>query len=81
MSKNVTIEDLHIAADWLDINNGEAGEKESCQRVREMLLRMIEQREKDIIARKISQKLGISEKQVRQTKTWNETIQNLLKDK
>lgn len=40
----VTFEDLHVAAEWLDINEGEFGEMESCQRVMKMLLREADRR-------------------------------------
>jgi hypothetical protein len=40
----VTIEDLDVAAEWLDINDGDNGEKESCRAVAAWLRKEVERR-------------------------------------
>lgn len=45
MKQRVTVNDLLVAADWLDCNEGEGGEAEACNRVARLLVKMAEQRD------------------------------------
>lgn len=61
----VTIYDLVVAAEWLDNNEGEAREQESCQRVAEWIRRQIDRREKEAVVKEVSRKTGAGPASVR----------------
>jgi hypothetical protein len=52
-------EDLDAAAAWLDFNEGEHGEKESCHRVAEALRAEVERREEDRKIKVVAKENGV----------------------
>lgn len=50
----VSINDLYVAAEWLDVNEGEEGETHSCHRVSDWLRREAARRENEKIIREIA---------------------------
>lgn len=69
MPKKPSPEDFLTAAEWLDVNEGDDGEKESCHRVAEWLRDAVAKSDKrkadDSVIRQLAQKTGASTKDAR----------------
>ena len=61
----VSIDDLSTAAEWLDCNEGDSGEAESCKRVAKWLAAEVERRTKQAAIRHVARERGVSPKAVR----------------
>lgn len=66
MKKRASIDDLLMAAEWLDVNEGDNGERESCWRVAELLRREAEARGREITVRRVAKQNNTSKKIVRE---------------
>jgi uncharacterized membrane protein len=58
MPERVSVEDLELAAEWLDVNEGDAGEAEACHRVAEWLRAEADRRGQDRIVRRLAKEAG-----------------------
>jgi hypothetical protein len=65
----VSIEDLEVACEWLWVNEGEAGERESCQRVHDWIKTEIEDREIRMVARATGMSLGSVRRKLAQSRS------------
>lgn len=62
----VSTEDLNIAANWLEVNEGDNGEAEACQRVAAFLQAEIDRRHRKAAVRSIVREKNIPARLVRQ---------------
>jgi hypothetical protein len=60
----ISLDDLDLAAQWLDCNEGENGEMGSCHRVRDWLLAEIKRREKEATIRTAMKQTGATRRTV-----------------
>jgi hypothetical protein len=61
----VSTDDLNIAADWLEVNEGDNGEAEACRRVAAFLQAEIDRRHKAAAVRAIAREKNVSPALVR----------------
>ena len=67
-------EDLLTAAEWLDVNEGEEGEKEACHATANWIRNLVDQNDKDRIIKQIAQEAGVSVARARVA--WNNRKKN-----
>lgn len=58
MPTRVSCADLSLAADWLEINDGEDGEMTSCHSVAKWLREEVVMREREMLIRELQKNLG-----------------------
>lgn len=63
--ERVTSEDLDTAIAWLEVNEGDQGEAESCRRVAAWLRAEMERRDLDNMIRQAARERGIKPAQIR----------------
>lgn len=65
-STRVSADDLDVAIAWLEVNEGEAGEAESCHRVAAWLRAEIDRRQLETALRQFAREQHLTPAQVRQ---------------
>jgi hypothetical protein len=65
MTKRPTFEQLGLAAEWLDMNEGDGGEAEACKAVAEWIMAQAVKFERDHAAREFAKEKGLDMKTVR----------------
>lgn len=65
MAKRPTFEQFGVAAEWLDMNEGDGGEAEACKAVAEWLMEQASKFERDSAVRKAAKDTGLDLKTAR----------------